>query len=308
VIKKIFILTLGFLLMGVNVFAAGDLIVNGKLGVGTGSPTNPLHIVYADQPALLTLDGTITQGGIKKGLNVVFDFEGTTANPNTYGAFYLVRSQGQNTTGGSINGFMGNANYESSGIINEVRGAANIVNINTTAAGTTYEISNAIGNSVELRKGSTNQQAVSLTNYYGFYSFGNSGPGLGSISATNARHAYFEDFPNFSGTIDNTTGLWIERQTSGTSNYGLVLNGDETGADIVFGPTQQQRIYSRSGEIFVHDGTFETQISPHDPETGEWIFYSKNVKTGRVVRIDMERLVKTVEKLTGETFMVEEMQ
>jgi hypothetical protein len=49
----------------------------------------------------------------------------------------------------------------------------------------------------------------------------------------------------------------------------------------------------------------KTEISPHDPVTGEWIFYSKNVKTGRVVRVDMERLVKAVEKVTGEQFMME---
>ncbi len=48
-----------------------------------------------------------------------------------------------------------------------------------------------------------------------------------------------------------------------------------------------------------------TLISPHDPDTGEWIFYSKNVQTGRVVRVDMERMVRAIEKLTGETFMVE---
>ncbi|MGH8015828.1 MAG: hypothetical protein ACREBV_06520 [Candidatus Zixiibacteriota bacterium] len=33
--------------------------------------------------------------------------------------------------------------------------------------------------------------------------------------------------------------------------------------------------------------------------------YSKNTKTGRVVRVDMERLVKKIEELTGETFMME---
>jgi hypothetical protein len=39
--------------------------------------------------------------------------------------------------------------------------------------------------------------------------------------------------------------------------------------------------------------------------TGEWIFFSKNIRTGRVVWVDMERLVKAVEKVTGEKFMVE---
>jgi len=64
---------------------------------------------------------------------------------------------------------------------------------------------------------------------------------------------------------------------------------------------------SASAEMFVQDEAGnKTQISPHDPETGEWIFYSENKYTGRKVRIEMEKLVKAVEKLTGETFFVED--
>jgi len=46
-------------------------------------------------------------------------------------------------------------------------------------------------------------------------------------------------------------------------------------------------------------------LSPHDPETGDWIFYSKNIKTGRVVRVNMERMIHKLEELTGETFLEE---
>lgn len=59
-------------------------------------------------------------------------------------------------------------------------------------------------------------------------------------------------------------------------------------------------------ELWAMDGMGNTALlSPHDPETGEWIFYSKNLRTGRVVRVDMERLVRKIEELTGEQFMVE---
>ncbi len=65
-------------------------------------------------------------------------------------------------------------------------------------------------------------------------------------------------------------------------------------------------IWSNGGELYAIDGVGNfTKISPHDPATNEWIFYSKNVKTGRVVRVDMERLVRRVEAITGEKFMVE---
>jgi len=48
-----------------------------------------------------------------------------------------------------------------------------------------------------------------------------------------------------------------------------------------------------------------TLQTPHDPVSGEWIFYSKNIRTDRVVRVDMERLVKVVERVTSEKFMQE---
>jgi hypothetical protein len=61
------------------------------------------------------------------------------------------------------------------------------------------------------------------------------------------------------------------------------------------------------GELYgVDENANITLISPHDDVTGEWIFYSKNIKTGRVVRVDMERLVRKIEDLTGEKFMVEQ--
>ena len=119
---------------------------------------------------------------------------------------------------------------------------------------------------------------------------------------------YINAFTKTTGTADVASGIHIKPQTIGTANYGIILDGDGAGSDIVFGPNQEARIYSDSGELFAKDGTGNvTQISPHDPETGEWVFYSKNVKTGRVVRVDMERLVKAVEKLTGEKFMIEAM-
>jgi hypothetical protein len=65
-------------------------------------------------------------------------------------------------------------------------------------------------------------------------------------------------------------------------------------------------VYSSGGELHAIDSAGNsTQLSPHDPNTGEWIFYSKNLKTGRTVKVDMERLVREIEKLTGKNFMEE---
>ncbi len=48
-----------------------------------------------------------------------------------------------------------------------------------------------------------------------------------------------------------------------------------------------------------------TQISPHNPETGEWRYYSKNLKTGVTKEVNMEKLVRLVEELSGEQLLFE---
>lgn len=74
--------------------------------------------------------------------------------------------------------------------------------------------------------------------------------------------------------------------------------------------TASAAIYAKDAagttEMYVRDeaGTI-TKISPHDSQTGEWIFYSENTRTGQKIRIDMEQAVRAVEELTGETFIEE---
>ncbi len=63
---------------------------------------------------------------------------------------------------------------------------------------------------------------------------------------------------------------------------------------------------SGTGEVFVLDAADnETKISPHN-ENGEWEYYSKNTKTGKTVRINMERMVRDLETLTGRKYIENE--
>ena len=60
---------------------------------------------------------------------------------------------------------------------------------------------------------------------------------------------------------------------------------------------------SASSEVYVKDEAGNaTKISPHNKE-GEWEYYSKNTKTGKTFRVNMERMIKKIEELTGETFI-----
>ncbi len=58
-----------------------------------------------------------------------------------------------------------------------------------------------------------------------------------------------------------------------------------------------------SAEVYVRDEAGNvTKLSPHNRE-GEWEYFSRNVNTGKVVRINMEEMIKDIEKLTGKTYI-----
>lgn len=60
-----------------------------------------------------------------------------------------------------------------------------------------------------------------------------------------------------------------------------------------------------SAEVFVRDEAGNvTQISPHNSQ-GEWQYFSKNMRTGKVVKVNMEKMIKRLEEITGESFLQE---
>ena len=60
---------------------------------------------------------------------------------------------------------------------------------------------------------------------------------------------------------------------------------------------------SSSAELFVRDEAGNvTQISPHNTE-GEWIYYSENSITGKRFKVNMEKMIRRLEEITGEDFI-----
>jgi hypothetical protein len=53
--------------------------------------------------------------------------------------------------------------------------------------------------------------------------------------------------------------------------------------------------YSAAGEARVMDAAGNsTLLSPHDQATNEWIFHSKHTPTGKVLRIDVEKMLRFI--------------
>lgn len=285
--KTTFFVFIGILVMCVNLYAAGDLVVNGQLTVGpTPDASRKLYVDSIDKKIGLYVNVQNQDTGLYYGARYNVLAGGTSGSSNGYG---LDMNATLLTNGASVGTFTG-GNYEirvgatSSTAIDSL--FANKVRLSILGTGVDHAATNVAGI------------------YYDISRYGSTG----KIAAQTYRGLYLSDNSvMFNGSTHSQ--IWIDKITGGTTNRGIVLNGDGAGADIVFGPTQNARIFSENGYLKAQDvrGNI-TQFSPHDPETGEWIFYSKNVKTGKTVRVNMEQLVRAVEKLTGEKFMIEKIE
>jgi len=73
--------------------------------------------------------------------------------------------------------------------------------------------------------------------------------------------------------------------------------------------TNKVRLYARTdgtAELWVEDEAGNTtQLSPHDPDSGEWYFRSIHKPTRKEKIFRMEKLIRAVERLTGESFIEE---
>ena len=83
-----------------------------------------------------------------------------------------------------------------------------------------------------------------------------------------------------------------------------VLSGDPSGTSNI------AHIYAKddsaSAEVYVRDEAGNvTKISPHN-EKGEWEYFSRNTKTSKTVRVNMEEMIRDIEKLTGKSYIKDE--
>ena len=178
-----------------------------------------------------------------------------------------------------------------------------------------------IGSSIQLILGDNDNDLTNKIVRQGCRHYDNSEE---SVTIFNARSTATDNTVYIGGSTsaqNAATGIWFytalnTTTTTGTFRGGILTTGDwgvgtgsiptGGGKALVFGDNggdpsamgvNTAGIYAKdvSGtvEMFaIDEATNVTQLSPHDPETGEWIFYSENQKTGRRIRVDMERFFK----------------
>jgi hypothetical protein len=111
----------------------------------------------------------------------------------------------------------------------------------------------------------------------------------GSAGASTADTVLVSTEQTISGakTFSSPIALTVGSDPSGVANNAHIYAKDE----------------ASSAEVFVRDEAGNvTKISPHN-EQGEWEYFSRNTKTGKTVRVNMEEMIRDIEKLTGKRYI-----
>jgi hypothetical protein len=107
------------------------------------------------------------------------------------------------------------------------------------------------------------------------------------VESDTNTHALFVEATNSNVKIGGSA----ERATTVGTNHLDIFNGTAPVGTLANGIS----IYSSSGEAYVMDAAGNaTLFSPHDAETNEWIFKSKHTPSGKVLKIDVEKMLRFI--------------
>jgi hypothetical protein len=146
---------------------------------------------------------------------------------------------------------------------------------------------------------------------------GNEGTTGGQLFPGTAANAFVlgsvDDFPtqicannaprmNVYGTGNCKIGGTATRATTEGTNELVIFDGTAPVGALANGVS----LYSTAGELRVMDAAGNaTLLSPHDSETNEWIYHSVDSRTGKGLRIDMERIMRSINERFGWDFVHE---
>ena len=278
---------------------------------GTLTVTGTATTAAINATGNVTVSGDISPGTLSIGdLNITADGTITTdtngdfvVDPAGTGAIVLtgnITHTGTQTTTGQLNvdnlRMDGGVISSTSGSITLTPASGQNVVVSAGALLTAQEVQANFGEFTNLRSDTIRSDTSN-----GSLSIQSQGTGTVQIGQT-----------EFSSSASTITGMVTNGDMSITPNgtgdlkidahVNLVVQSGDAAAD-----TNSAHIYAKddsgSAEVFVRDEAGNvTKISPHN-DAGEWEYYSKNVKTGKVVRVNMEKMIRKIEEFTGETFI-----
>lgn len=124
---------------------------------------------------------------------------------------------------------------------------------------------------------------------------------IGNLEFNNLTDSYTVPRMVLTAVGNLKVGGAADRATTVGTNHLDIFNGTAPAGTLSNGGS----IYASSGELYMMDAAGNATLqTPHD-EDGNWIFYSRNTVTGRVLRIDMERMMKAINDRFGWDFVKE---
>ena len=240
-------------------------IRNGRTGIGTLDPVTQFH-------SLNGINNVLWADGFTRNTSAYFRNDFTPSDLNTsYSALFGVENVWTQGTGAgySVNATFYNlimtGNWVFAG--GAQRSMVGQVTIDSDAAAFTCSTVGLQGKVLFGSNMNTTVQALNGLGQCAFEAFlqslsGSAGSVVdafsfrsrptfaGAVTFTNLYHFHVRN-PTGSNAITNLYGIWIDAQTRGTNNYGIILDGDSEGSDIIFGAGQDASIYYDGNDLII---------------------------------------------------------
>lgn len=217
-------------------------------------------------------------------------------------AYTIAQSGGANVNVTNLIGVYGRGRHEAAGTV------TNAISFFADGA------QNAGGGTITNAMALWIDTLTAATNNYGVF-FENA-PNAGSIAAAQdidittkvtgtgviAWHTAGAEKARLTATGNLKIGGTANRGTTEGTNQLVLFNGTAPAGTLANGAS----FYAASGEMRVMDAAGNnTLLSPHDRVTNEWIYHSIDTRTGKGLRIDIERMLRALNERFGYDFVHE---
>jgi hypothetical protein len=130
------------------------------------------------------------------------------------------------------------------------------------SGGSSHSIPSIAGQTIAFGEGNASIATYNINDWKGLsIADSNLQRDSGTFNITNLYDLYLSDMVDFEkGTTGTSTGIWLEPMTIGTTNRGIILDGNGAGSDIVFGDSQQLSM-SRNSTTGLLDIGAETNLT-----------------------------------------------